>query len=111
MILTAEQSIYMIIVMAVVTLLTRALPFIIFPGNKKTPKYVQYLGDVLPYAIIGMLIVYCLKDVDLTAGTFGMPELISIAVIAFLHFRYENTLISIGIGTVLYMVLVQFVFV
>lgn len=111
MILTDEQSIYMILVMAGVTFLTRALPFILFPGNKKTPKYIQYLGDVLPYAIIGMLIVYCLKDVQLTTGSFGIPELVSILVIAFLHFRYGNTLLSIGVGTVLYMVLVQFVFV
>lgn len=111
MILTVEQSIYMILVMALITFLTRALPFIIFPGNKKTPKYIQYLGEVLPYAIIGMLIVYCLKDVKLTSGTFGLPECIAIIVIAFLHFRFENTLLSIGIGTVLYMILVQFIFV
>nr|WP_122012732.1 branched-chain amino acid transporter permease [Maliibacterium massiliense] len=110
MTLTAGQSLLMILVFALVTFATRALPFLLFPGNKKTPAAVAYLGKVLPYAIIGMLIVYCLKDVRLDAAPFGLPELIAIAVVVGLHVWKRNTLLSIGAGTVLYMVLVQLVF-
>ena len=93
------------------TIITRVLPFVLFPENKKIPKYIEYLSDVLPYTIIGMLVVYCLKDISFTVHPYAIPELISIAVIAILHLWKRNTLLSIGIGSLLYIVLVQLVFV
>ncbi|HWT27179.1 MAG TPA: branched-chain amino acid transporter permease [Mobilitalea sp.] len=93
------------------TLLTRALPFFIFPEKKEIPKYIKYLAEVLPYTIIGMLVVYCLKDVSFSKAPYALPEIISIAVITGLHLWKKNTLVSIGSGTVLYMILVQFVFI
>lgn len=80
-------------------------------GKNGSNSYISYLGQVLPYAAIGMLVVYCLKSVNLIASPYGVPEAISIVVIVVLHYRKENSLLSIGVGTVLYMVLVQFVFV
>lgn len=93
------------------TVLTRALPFLLFPENKEIPKYIKYLADILPFTIIGMLVVYCLKDINLLQSPFALPEAISIAVIAVLHIWKKNTLLSIGSGALLYMVLVQVVFV
>ena len=107
MTLTSNQSILLILTMATVTFITRVLPFIIFSGKKETPKYVAYLGKALPYAIISMLIVYCLKDVKVLTGSHGLPEFISIVVITVIHIWKKNTLLSIGVGTVLYMFLVQ----
>lgn len=97
-------------VVAFVTAGLRFLPFLIFGENRKTPPLITYLGQVLPYAIMGMLVVYCLKDVTLIRAPFGIPELIGCAVVALLHLWKRNTLLSIGIGTVCYMLLVQFVF-
>ena len=94
-----------VLVIAAVTFLTRALPFLLFPANKKTPGFVSYLGRVLPYAIMGMLVVYCFKGVSLLAWPFALPEFIAGAFVV-LH----NMLLSIGGGTVLYMILVQAVF-
>ena len=88
----------------------RFLPFLIFGEGRKTPPVVTYLGQVLPWAIMGMLVVYCLKDVCLTAAPFGIPEAIGCAVVAGLHVWKRNTLLSIGAGTVVYMIMVQFVF-
>lgn len=99
-----------ITVAALVTVALRFLPFLIFGENRKTPPLVAYLGQVLPYAIMGMLVVYCLKDVTLTAAPFGIPEAIGCAVVALLHIWKRNTLLSIGAGTVCYMLLVQLVF-
>lgn len=92
------------------TVITRALPFLIFREDRKLPKFVKYLSDVLPFTTIGMLVVYCLKDVSFTSAPFALPEIISIAAIAILHLVKKNTLLSIGIGTVLYMILINFVF-
>lgn len=100
----------MIAVIALVTAALRFLPFLIFGENRQTPPLVTYLGQVLPYAIMGMLVVYCLKDVTLTAAPFGVPEAIGCAVVALLHVWKRNTLLSIGAGTVCYMLLVQLVF-
>ena len=105
------HSIAIIAVIAVVTAALRMLPFLIFGGKRKTPKIVLYLGHVLPFAIMGMLVVYCLKDVSVVNFPFGLPELIAGAVVALLHLWKRNTLISIVSGTLLYMMLVQFVFV
>lgn len=100
----------MIAVMALVTAALRFLPFLIFGENRKTPPLIAYLGQVLPYAIMGMLVVYCLKGVSLTAAPFGIPEIIGCVIVAGLHIWKRNTLLSIGTGTVCYMLLVQFVF-
>ena len=104
------HSALMIAVIALVTMALRFLPFLIFGENRQTPPLIAYLGKVLPFAIMGMLVVYCLKDVDLTAAPFGIPEAIGCAVVAGLYFLKRNTLLSIGAGTLCYMLLVQFVF-
>ena len=110
MILTTQQTLLTIAVMAVTTILMRALPFIIFPEGKETPKFIVYLGEVLPYAIIGMLIVYCFKEVSLVKAPHGIPELIASVFVVLIHKWKHNLLISIGGGTLLYMMLVQMVF-
>ena len=102
------QSLILIAVMAGVTMLLRFLPFILF--SKKTPKPILYLGEVLPYAVIAMLLIYCLKDTDFAGGSHGIPEIISILLVAVLHKWRHNTLLSILSGTICYMLLVQFVF-
>ena len=99
-----------IAVIALVTIGLRFLPFLIFGENRKTPPAIAHLGQVLPGAIMGMLVVYCLKDVRLTAAPFGIPQAIGCAVVALLHIWKRNTLLSIGGGTLCYMLLVQFVF-
>lgn len=91
------------------TMMTRFLPFLIFPEGKEPPEFIQYLGKVLPYAVIGLLVIYCLKDVP-GSGTYGIPEFLAIAFIVFLHRWKKSILLSIGGGTVFYMLLVQFVF-
>ena len=103
-------NIVMIGVMALVTMATRFLPFLIFNEHRKTPEIILYLGKVLPCAIMGMLVVYCLKDVSVLSTPYGIPELLGIAVVAVLHIWKRNSLLSIGVGTVFYMVLVQVVF-
>ena len=100
----------LIAVVALVTIGLRYLPFLIFGENRQTPPVIAYLGQVLPYAIMGMLVVYCLKDVRLAAAPFGIPEVIGCAVVAGLHIWKRNTLLSIGAGTICYMLLVQLVF-
>lgn len=110
MIQTVQQSLLIIAVIAFGTLLTRALPFILFPDSKKTPAYILYLGKTLPFAAIGLLIVYCLKNVAPLSAPYGIPEAIAIGAIVLLHLKLNNTLLSIGGGTVLYMFLVQLVF-
>lgn len=101
---------FLIAVMALVTMALRFLPFLIFGEHRQTPPLIAYLGKVLPYAIMGMLVVYCLKDVSFLSAPFGIPEIIGCAVVAGLHVWKRNTLLSIGGGTVCYMLLVQFVF-
>ena len=98
-------------VIALVTAFTRFLPFIAFGGERKTPKIVEKLGGLLPYAIMGMLVVYCLKGMTFMDGVSGfLPEIISILAVAIIHVWRRNTLFSIISGTVCYMLLVQFVF-
>ena len=108
--MTLVQEIIKIGLCALATMLTRFLPFLVFRADKPTPKYIRYLGKALPAAIFGMLVVYCLKNVDVTAGAHGVPELLAIAVVTGLHLWKRNMLLSIGGGTVCYMLLVQFVF-
>ena len=99
-----------IAVVALVTAGLRFLPFLIFGESKSTPPLVSYLGRVLPYAIMGMLVIYCLKDVSLFSGSFGIPEALGCIVVVLLHIWKRDTLLSIGAGTVCYMLLVQLVF-
>ena len=111
MFLTPIQTILMILAVAAGTQLTRWLPFWLFPEKKEPPAIVTYLGRVLPAATIGLLVVYCLKGVSWASAPHGIPELLSVAVVAALHHWKGNVLLSIAGGTVLYMVLVQMVFI
>ncbi len=104
------HSILLIVVMAVVTFVLRAFPFIVFSGKKPTPQFVTYLGKVLPYAIIGMLVIYCVKDISFASLGNFLPYIIAGAVVVLLHVWKRNTLLSIIAGTLSYMALVQFVF-
>lgn len=103
------HALVLIFVMSLVTILLRFLPFLYFE-KRKTPESIVYLGKVLPYAIMGMLIVYCLKDVSWVSGSHGLPEILAIAFVAGLHAWRKNALLSVGLGTVLYMILLQRVF-
>ena len=100
----------MIAVMALVTAGLRFLPFLIFGENRKTPALITHLGKVLPYAIMGMLVVYCLKNVSLLQSPHALPELLGCAAVVLLHLWKRNTLLSIAGGTALYMLLVQVIF-
>ena len=86
----------------------RGAPFLIFSGKRKTPAFIAWLGGVLPHAVMGMLLVYCLKDTVVTAFPFGLPELAACAVVVLLHVWKRNSLLSIGVGTVSYMAIVAF---
>lgn len=108
--MTLVQEIITIALCALATMVTRFLPFLIFRADRPTPKYIRYLGKALPAAIFGMLVVYCLKNVTVFAGSHGIPELLAIGVVAGLHVWRRNMLLSIGGGTVCYMLLVQYVF-
>ena len=110
MIMSPLQSVIMIAAVVLGTLTTRFLPFLLFPANRTPPKVVQYLGQVLPYAVMGLLVVYSLKDISLFSGTHGIPEAIALLAIILVHLWKKNMLLSIALGTILYMVLVQFVF-
>ena len=109
MTMTTTQAIITIAAAGLGTMATRFLPFIIFPEGKNPPEYVKYLGTVLPYAAIGLLVIYCLKDVP-GSGNYGIPEAIAIVFIILIHKWKKSTLLSIGSGTVLYMILVQTIF-
>ena len=105
------HSALIVAVVALVTVGLRFLPFIVFSGSKSTPAFVAYLGRVLPYAIMGMLVVYCLRNTSICTAPHGLPELISCALVAGLHLWKRNTLLSIVGGTACYMLLVQMVFI
>ena len=104
------HDVLLIVVAVLVTMATRFLPFLIFGENRRTPPIITYLGKVLPFAIMGMLVVYCLKDVSFLSFPYGLPEIISCVVVAALHVWKRSSLLSIGGGTVCYMLLVQLVF-
>lgn len=107
--MTEVQSAVTIGAVVLGTMATRFLPFLVFPKGKTLPKFVQYLGKALPRVAIGLLVVYCFKDVA-SSGTYGIPEILSVLLIIVLHKWKKNTLLSIGGGTALYMLLVQTVF-
>ncbi len=109
--ISAGRSLLIVVVVAAVTLVTRALPFLLFRHPERTPRAVVYLGKALPPATMAMLVVYCLKSVSVTAWPFGLPELIAVAAVVLLHLWKRSNLLSICGGTVLYMVLVQVVFI
>lgn len=110
MTLTTLQTLITISVIILGTIFTRFIPFVLFPPSKKTPQFIEYLGTVLPYCTISLLVVYCLKSVCITEMPFALPEVISILFIIFIHKLLHNTLLSIGGGTLIYMILVQYVF-
>ena len=99
-----------ILVMGAVTLVTRWLPVLIFGRNEKVPELVLYLGKVVPYTAMGLLIVYCLRDVSIFEGSHGIPELIALAVVSASYLWKRNTILSVVVGTAVYMALVQGVF-
>ena len=109
--MTQVQQLLTIAVVSLGTILTRFLPFLIFPAGKPVPKYVKYLGKVLPGAVFGMLVIYCLKGVSVMTAPYGIPEAIAVLVVIGLHLWKKQTLLSIAGGTAVYMLLVQFVFV
>ena len=104
------HSALLVAVVALVTIAIRFAPFLIFRGTKQTPPFVAYLGKVLPYAIMGMLVVYCLRNISFISAQHGAPELIACAVVAALHLWKRSTLLSIIGGTACYMVFIQLVF-
>lgn len=108
--MTLSQQIIMIAMIVIGTMVTRFLPFLLFPAGKPTPKYIQYLGKVLPAAVFGLLVVYCLKNVSVFTGSHGIPELLAVILVVVLHLWKRQMLLSIAGGTVCYMLLVQFIF-
>ena len=109
--LTPVETLIIILAVALGTVITRFAPFVLFPDNKKPPEVVHTLGLMLPPAMMGLLVIYCLKGISFLKSPFGLPELIAVAVVAALHLWKGKVLLSIGVGTALYMVLVQAVFV
>ena len=109
--MTALQALGIIAAMAIGTQLTRWLPFWMFPESREPPTIVEYLGKVLPPAIMAILVVYCMKGVNFFSASHGLPEIIASLVVVVLHLWKRNTLLSIGVGTVCYMILVQVIFI
>ena len=108
--MTIAQQLIIVLMVSLGTMSMRFLPFIVFPAGKPTPKYIQYLSKVLPGAVFGMLVIYCLKDVSFLSSPHGVPELISIGVTVLLHLWRRQMLLSMAGGTIVYMLLVQLVF-
>ncbi len=108
--ISAEKSLLIILVVSLTTFFTRVIPFLLFPKGKEIPSLVKYLGKVLPPAVIGMLIIYCFKFVNFFTYPHAAPELIAASAVVLLHVWKRNNLLSIGVGTVLYMFLIQNVF-
>lgn len=108
--MTTAEQIITIAIMAAMVMATRFLPFVVFPSEERTPRFVRFLGRYLASAVFGMLVVYCLKDVDFAHGNCGLPQLIGVLATALLHLWRRNMLLSIAGGTAFYMFLVQVVF-
>lgn len=105
--MTQTQQIITIAILALITVLTRALPFLIFPTGRKTPAYIKYLGHTLPLSVFGMLVVYCIKDVQFLSGAHGLHEAAGIATTVVIHLWRKNMLLSIAAGTIVYMVIIR----
>ena len=108
--MTLTQEMLTVAAVVTGTIVTRFLPFIIFPANKKTPPAITFLGQMLPAAVMGLLVIYCFKDVSFVSGTHGIPELLATAVTVLLQVFVRNMLLTIAGGTIFYMYLVQYVF-
>ena len=108
--MTLTQEMLTVAAVVTGTMVTRFLPFIIFPANKKTPPAITFLGQMLPAAVMGLLVIYCFKDVSFLSGTHGIPELLATAVTVLLQIFVRNMLLTIAGGTIFYMYLVQYVF-
>ena len=108
--MTPVQIAITVALCSLATVLTRSLPFLVFGAQRRSGALIQYIGKALPGAIFGMLVVYCLKDVSLLSYSFGIPELIGIALVILVHLWRRTMLLSIASGTVAYMLLVQLVF-
>lgn len=104
------HPLFQVLIMAAIIAFLRFLPFMAFPEGRKRPKVITYLGSVLPYAIIGMLVVYCFKGVSVFSYPYGLPELIAAAFVVGIHVWLRNTLVSVFGGVAVYMILVQLVF-
>ena len=109
--MTTLQILLTILIIALTTLLTRAVPFLIFPESRKIPDLIAYLDKVLPYAVIGMLVVFCYKDTPVAAAPYGLPELIATLAVVVLYKLTKQMILTIGGGVVIYMILIQIVFV
>lgn len=110
MALTTTQAIITILIAAVCTFATRVFPFALFGGKKEVPKFIKYLGEILPLAIIGILIIYCLKDFTGGDKNIIIPQIIAVAATAIIHIWKHNTLLSIAVGTIGYMLMINFIF-
>ena len=108
--MTLTQEMLTVAAVVAGTMVTRFLPFIIFPANKKTPPVITFLGQMLPAAVMGLLVIYCFKDVSFLSGSHGLPELLATAVTVLLQVFVRNMLLTIAGGTIFYMYLVQYVF-
>lgn len=109
--MTLAQQIIIIVLCALATQITRFLPFAVFSEKRKTPQFIEYIGKWLPSAVFGLLVIYCLKDISFISGTHGLPELIAIAVTVIVHLIFRQMLVSIAAGTIVYMLLVHFIFI
>ncbi len=109
--MTVSQHIITILMFVIGTMLTRFLPFLLFPSGKRIPPYILYLGKALPGAVFGLLVVYCLKGASVAVFPYALPEFVSMCAVVILHLWKRQMLLSIAGGTVLYMLLVQLVFV
>lgn len=107
--MTQSQQIIIILIAALATVITRFLPFLIFKG-KKIPKALDYLGFALPASVFGMILVYALKDTTVLSFPFAIPEVLGLLVTSVVYLWKKNTLVSIALGTIFYMFLVQVVF-
>lgn len=105
-----KEILFIVAALAAATVITRFLPFVLFPKGKKVPSFVVYLGKILPFAAIGLLVVSCFSGVSFLSYPYGLPEVICVAAVALLHWKKGNTLLSIGVSTALYMILIRFVF-
>lgn len=109
--LTPLQTLITILAITLGTMITRFTPFILFPENKQLPPIITYLGKTLPPAMMGLLVIYCLKNISPLIAPHGIPELIAIALISIIQLWKRNVLLSIGVGTILYMFLIQVIFI
>jgi len=107
--MTQNQQFFTIIIMALGVVVTRALPFFVFPKKEKTPQFIVFLGRYLASAVFGMLVVYCLKDIQFQKGDHGIPQILGIICCVLLHLWRKNMLLTIAGGTAFYMLLIHII--